>query len=200
MAAPLTRELDSHELASELRLQRAEDLYDQRDTGFLIMVLRKARTELAMTRSESAKVRFEYAKACFESTRACFEAAKACRELARSRDRQIEAGLPASNSDKDRPASPRGSPARQPSARQVEPEECRGATDSPERSSNLLTERELEVLKYIAQGHSTKQVAGILAISFKTVACHRYRVMGKLGIHDTATLVRYAIRSGFVQA
>jgi len=63
-----------------------------------------------------------------------------------------------------------------------------------------LTGREVEVLRCIAEGKSTKQVAGILAISFKTAACHRYRVMDKLGIHETANLVRYAIRQGIVRA
>ena len=62
-----------------------------------------------------------------------------------------------------------------------------------------LTSRELEVLRYIAEGHSTKQVSAMLGIAFKTAACHRYQMMAKLGIHDTATLVRYAIRSGLVQ-
>lgn len=64
----------------------------------------------------------------------------------------------------------------------------------------ILTRRETEVLRYIAQGHSTKQVAVLLGITFKTAACHRYRVMDKLGIHETANLVRYAIRQGMVEA
>ena len=62
-----------------------------------------------------------------------------------------------------------------------------------------LTRRELEVLRHIAEGKSTKQVAAALGITFKTAACHRYRVMDKLGIHETANLVRYAIREGLVQ-
>jgi DNA-binding NarL/FixJ family response regulator len=65
--------------------------------------------------------------------------------------------------------------------------------------SSRLTPRELEVLRYIAYGHGTKQVAGMLGISFKTTARHRSRIMGKLGIHDTASLVRYAIRSGIAK-
>ncbi len=67
-------------------------------------------------------------------------------------------------------------------------------------AAETLTPRELEVLRYIAEGHSTKKVAEILGITFKTAACHRYRVMEKLGIHETANLVRYAIRNGMVQA
>jgi DNA-binding NarL/FixJ family response regulator len=66
--------------------------------------------------------------------------------------------------------------------------------------AETLTRREMEVLKYIAAGYSTKQVAGLLGITFKTAACHRYRVMDKLGIHETASLVRYAIRHGMIPA
>jgi DNA-binding NarL/FixJ family response regulator len=56
------------------------------------------------------------------------------------------------------------------------------------------------VLKCIAEGNSTKQVAAILGMAFKTASCHRYRLMDKLGIHDTASLVRYAIRNDIVKA
>jgi DNA-binding CsgD family transcriptional regulator len=62
-----------------------------------------------------------------------------------------------------------------------------------------LTKREVEVLKWVAEGKSTKEVAGILGTSFKTAACHRYRVMDKLGIHDAVSLTRYAIRNGLIQ-
>src|SRR5262245_53650774 len=55
-----------------------------------------------------------------------------------------------------------------------------------------LTDRETEVLKCIAEGNSTKQVAAMLGMAFKTASCHRYRLMDKLDIHDTASLVRYA--------
>jgi DNA-binding NarL/FixJ family response regulator len=64
---------------------------------------------------------------------------------------------------------------------------------------SALTNREVEVLRSIAQGHSTKEIAYRMGISFKTAACHRYRVMEKLDIHETANLVRYAIRQGLIQ-
>jgi DNA-binding NarL/FixJ family response regulator len=63
-----------------------------------------------------------------------------------------------------------------------------------------LTTRELEVLKCIAEGHATKKVASMLGITFKTAACHRYRVMDKLDLHTTTSLVHYAIRTGLVPA
>lgn len=75
----------------------------------------------------------------------------------------------------------------------------RSALWESEPTLDPLTRRENEVLKYIAQGNSTKKVAEILGITFKTAACHRYRVMDKLGIHETANLVRYAIRHGMVE-
>ena len=68
-----------------------------------------------------------------------------------------------------------------------------------EQGVESLTRRELEVLKCIVDGHSTKQVAQRLGIAFKTAACHRQHLMAKLGVHDTATLVRCAIRRGIAR-
>jgi len=65
---------------------------------------------------------------------------------------------------------------------------------------DALTKREVEVLKCVAQGKSTKELAVILGIACKTAACHRYRAMDKLGIHDVVSLTRYAIRNGLIQA
>lgn len=62
-----------------------------------------------------------------------------------------------------------------------------------------LTLREREVLQLIAEGHSTKEVALRLNISVKTAESHRTRLMEKLDIHETASLVRYAIRRGIIQ-
>src|SRR6058998_3296092 len=62
-----------------------------------------------------------------------------------------------------------------------------------------LTPREREVLQLVAEGKTTKEVAVILGISVKTAESHRTRIMGKLEIHETASLVRYAIRRGLVQ-
>lgn len=62
-----------------------------------------------------------------------------------------------------------------------------------------LTLREREILQLVAEGHSTKQAAEILGISVKTAESHRSRLMGKLGVHETAGLVRYAIRRGLIQ-
>ncbi|MBI4526140.1 MAG: response regulator transcription factor [Deltaproteobacteria bacterium] len=64
----------------------------------------------------------------------------------------------------------------------------------------VLTPRERQVLQLIAEGKSTKEVAVLLGVSTKTAESHRTRIMSKLDIHETATLVRYAIRLGLVQA
>ena len=66
--------------------------------------------------------------------------------------------------------------------------------------SDPLTPREKEVLRHIADGRTTKEVANMLGISVKTAESHRARMMEKLDIHETASLVRYAIRSGLVVA
>jgi DNA-binding NarL/FixJ family response regulator len=68
-----------------------------------------------------------------------------------------------------------------------------------DRVSDPLTPREKEVLQLIAEGKATKEVAQILGVSVKTAEFHRTRLMVKLGIHETASLVRYAIRKGIVQ-
>ncbi len=63
-----------------------------------------------------------------------------------------------------------------------------------------LSPRERQILRLIAEGRTTKQAAGLLDIAVKTAECHRASLMDKLGIHETAGLVRYAIREGLVVA
>jgi two-component system response regulator NreC len=62
-----------------------------------------------------------------------------------------------------------------------------------------LTSREREILQLIAEGETTKEIAWRLGLSAKTVESHRIRLMRKLDIHETATLVRYAIRRGLTR-
>jgi DNA-binding NarL/FixJ family response regulator len=63
-----------------------------------------------------------------------------------------------------------------------------------------LTEREGEVVKLIAEGHSSKEIAKLLTISVKTVERHRANVLQKLGMRDRTELTRYAIRAGLIEA
>ena len=69
--------------------------------------------------------------------------------------------------------------------------------DEP-KTAERLTPRQREILQLIAEGRSTKEIANILDISVKTAESHRAQLMERLGIHDIAGLVRYAIRVGLV--
>ena len=64
--------------------------------------------------------------------------------------------------------------------------------------SEPLTTREREVLKLIAEGRANKQIANLLFISTRTVEHHRANIMKKLNIKQTANLVKYAIRKGYI--
>jgi DNA-binding NarL/FixJ family response regulator len=66
------------------------------------------------------------------------------------------------------------------------------------RRLRKLTPRQLEVLRLVAVGHTTREIARRLKISAKTVESHRGEVMKRLGMHDVVALVRYAIRVGLV--
>jgi DNA-binding NarL/FixJ family response regulator len=72
----------------------------------------------------------------------------------------------------------------------------RGENDQPD----ILTPRELEVLKLIAEAHTSKEIAEQLVISVKTVERHRQNILDKLGLRDRVELTRYAIRRGLIQA
>lgn len=69
-------------------------------------------------------------------------------------------------------------------------------TDVPQEP---LTPREREVLQLVAEGKTTKEIAAMLGLSVKTAETHRTKIMRKLEIHETAGLVRYAIRRGLVR-
>jgi two-component system response regulator NreC len=75
-----------------------------------------------------------------------------------------------------------------------------GGRASDEPSSSELTDREREVLTYLAEGASNEEIAASLVISPKTVARHRENIMRKLNLHSRAELVRYAIRKGIIKA
>jgi two-component system response regulator NreC len=72
---------------------------------------------------------------------------------------------------------------------------------SSDAASSLdgLTDREQQVLRYLAEGADNEEIAAALVISIKTVARHRENIMHKLGLHSRAELVRYAIRKGIIK-
>jgi len=63
-----------------------------------------------------------------------------------------------------------------------------------------LTSRQIEILRQVAQGASSKEIARALSLSIKTVETHRAQIMERLGIRDVAGLVRYAVRCGLITA
>jgi two-component system response regulator NreC len=65
---------------------------------------------------------------------------------------------------------------------------------------NPISDRERQVLQLVAEGKTTKEIASLLGISVKTAESHRSNLMEKLNIHDTAGLVRYAIRIGLIES
>jgi DNA-binding NarL/FixJ family response regulator len=68
-----------------------------------------------------------------------------------------------------------------------------------DKTDELLTPRELEIVKLVAEGYSTKEIAEALVISEKTVERHRANILDKLGMRDRVALTRYAIRRGLVE-
>jgi PAS domain S-box-containing protein len=80
----------------------------------------------------------------------------------------------------------------------------RAVTSSEDRVRNarrqlaMLSARERQILELVARGYATKEAAGRLGISYKTADSHRSHVLKKLGLHETASIVRFAVRSGLV--
>jgi DNA-binding NarL/FixJ family response regulator len=73
------------------------------------------------------------------------------------------------------------------------------ARDDGDAELEPLTPRELEILKLIAEAHSTREIAEVLVISPKTVERHRANILDKLGMRDRVELTRYAIRRGLIE-
>ena len=75
---------------------------------------------------------------------------------------------------------------------------CGNKTPEPSHAWNKLTQRETQVLKLIAEGHSNKYIAEYLCLSVKTVEKHRSNLMNKLDIHNASTLTGFAIEQGLL--
>ncbi|MFD0556857.1 LuxR family two component transcriptional regulator [Stackebrandtia endophytica] len=75
-------------------------------------------------------------------------------------------------------------------------ERARQGEDIPDRA---ITHREEEILKLVAEGHTSKEIGDILFISVKTVERHRANILQKLGLRDRLELTRYAIRAGLIE-
>ena len=75
-----------------------------------------------------------------------------------------------------------------------------GGQSSSQEAASDLTDREQQVLTYVAEGAGNEEIAAALVISPKTVARHRENIMRKLNLHSRSELVRYAIRKGIIKA
>ena len=96
-------------------------------------------------------------------------------------------------------AAMRGEPFLYPSAVNTLIRDFIERADEGDDEYEPLTPRELEVLKLIAEGHTSKEIAGMLVISIKTVERHRANMLEKLGMRDRVELTRYAIRRGLIE-
>jgi two-component system, NarL family, response regulator NreC len=74
-----------------------------------------------------------------------------------------------------------------------------GGGKQVEDNLHRLTERELEVLRLIAEGNTNKHIASLLSVSVNTIETHRKHIMEKLDLHNTADIVRFAVRKNVVQ-
>jgi len=75
-----------------------------------------------------------------------------------------------------------------------------GFLNNAQAPPNPVSDRERQVLQLVAEGKTTKEIASLLGISAKTAESHRSNLMEKLNIHDTAGLVRYAIKHGLIES
>jgi DNA-binding NarL/FixJ family response regulator len=96
-------------------------------------------------------------------------------------------------------AAMRGEPFLYPSAVNALIRDVITRADERSEELELLTPRELEVLKLIAEGDTSKEIATTLVLSIKTVESHRANILSKLGMRDRVDLTRYAIRRGLIE-
>jgi DNA-binding NarL/FixJ family response regulator len=96
-------------------------------------------------------------------------------------------------------AAHRGGLVLDPEVARVAMEEGGPAAPGQADPYDVLTDREKQVLKLVAEGRSNKEVADILGISVKTAMSHREHVMEKLGVHNRTELVRFAIKKGVIR-
>jgi hypothetical protein len=68
------------------------------------------------------------------------------------------------------------------------------------RRLHALTDRQIEVLRMVSEGHRTREIAKRLGLSIKTIESHRSEIMKRMRIHDVVSLVRYSVRVGLIPA
>jgi DNA-binding CsgD family transcriptional regulator len=172
---------------SKRRVQQAEARADQAearaDRAEARMEQAETRTELAETRTEQAETRTELAK-----TRT--EQAETRAEQAETRTEQAETAL-------ERVVHMEADRHSEISTRLLQNSPANGSADQ-KSPLEQLTERQREILRLIAEGQNTKQIADLLKVSPKTVEYHRMKLMAGLNLHDVPGLVRFAVRVGLI--
>jgi DNA-binding CsgD family transcriptional regulator len=181
------------ELPNRTRVEQAETRTEQAET----------RTEQARNRIESAETRTEQAETRTEQAKTRTEQAETRTEQAETRTEQAET--------RTEQAVTRTEAAEAALARTVHQEvslhqdlaenfkqKFPEAEHSQKNPLDQLTKRQREILKFIAEGQNTKQIAEILKVSPKTVEYHRMKLMAGLNLHDIPGLVRYALRVGLI--
>ena len=165
---------------SQTRVEQAEARAEQAET----------RTEQAKTRAESAETRTEQAETRTEQAKTRTEQAEIRTEQAETRTEQAETALErVVHKEADLPPDDSTLRLQNPSAH--------GSAD-PKSPLEQLTERQREILRLIAEGQNTKQIAELLKVSPKTVEYHRMKLMTGLDVHDVPGLVRFALRVGLI--
>jgi DNA-binding CsgD family transcriptional regulator len=172
---------------SEKRIKQAEARTAQAETR---TEQAKTRTELAETRTERAETRTELAKTRTEQAEIRTEQAETRTELAELRTEQAETTLQRVV-DSEILLSP------EIAGRLLKKIPFHAIAD---RKSPLeeLTNRQREILQFIAEGRNTKQIAATLKVSPKTIEYHRMKLMNRLNIHDVPGLVRFAMQAGLL--
>lgn len=150
----------------------------------------EAKIEQVKAREEQAKAREEQAKAQTEQAKAREEQAKAKAEQAKTRAEHAEMALE-KVLGKDTVLPAENSP-------RLLKHSSEGGNVGEENPVEQLTERQREILRLIAEGQNTKQIAELLKVSPKTVEYHRMKLMAGLNLHDVPGLVRFAVKVGLI--
>jgi DNA-binding CsgD family transcriptional regulator len=151
----------------------------------------RTRAEQAQTRVEQAETRTEQAKTRAEQAETRAEQAETRTEQAETRTEQVKTILKQAvqNQIIDLPPTV--------SSRLLKDSPTDGATEE-KKLLEQLTARQREILQLVAEGQNTKQIAGKLKLSPKTVEYHRTKLMSALNLHDVPALVRFALRLGLI--
>jgi len=167
------------------RLEQAEERTAQAET----------RTEQAKTRIETAETRIEHAESRIESAKTRTDQAETRAEQAETRAEQAENRMEKAETLVETLIETLTGEESGPLPTATSP-----VDEADLRALGHLTARQREVLQLIAKGENTKQIAGTLNISPKTVEYHRQKLMDRLDLHDVASLVRFALRVGLLPA